>query len=204
MPDIWTVSGVAIHLSGTRCTFQGTVEFDAPFLSGEILSGGIQSGVLNSGAIDPPPPHHVGYAYDFGPVPGVPPASGFVKVSESQVYSPGGFGWIGRDYLARDRGFPVGISQDFVCAPDMRFRVDGLPQGNYQATMYFCDVAAPHDVAVHVQDNPPEQLLISGGIQTVLWRPFTLNSGYFQLRVDGKGGIDVNGVLNGLEIRKVS
>jgi fibronectin type 3 domain-containing protein len=158
--------------------------------------------VINAIIIEPKVP--VEPRFDFG-TGSSPVESGYVRVTESTVYSAGlGYGWSSVAGLgSRDRGAPDDLRRDLVFASsvDGTFNVD-LANGPYKVTVIIGDVVTGHDlVDVFAEDVlQVNHLTVSKGSFSSQEFAVTVSDGQLNLRFHDAGGPDLNWVINAIII----
>ena len=145
-----------------------------------------------------------GRSYDFGTA-ASPLASGYTRVTESTVFTSGGFGWTDTSGLeSRDRAaVSDALKRDFVmhASAARTFKVD-LPNGAYVVTVSMGDNDFAHDNMV-VKANGTTVL---GDVDTeaaaysVRTFNLTISAGTLALEFSDAGGADPTWVVNAVSI----
>jgi hypothetical protein len=160
--------------------------------------------IARAGTTSPPPPPPAGFSFDFGTA-SSPLASGYLRVTETTVYTTGGYGWTNTSGLeSRDRtSLADPLKRDFVMSSSVpkTFKVD-LPNGSYSVNVTMGDNDFAHDNMI-VKANGTTVL---GDVDTATGA-FAVNS--FNVSVTGGslsfdfsdgGGADPTWVVNALTI----
>jgi hypothetical protein len=147
-----------------------------------------------------------GSAFDFGSS-GSPVESGYVRVTESTVYSGSlGYGWGSTVGLgSRDRGSPDSLRRDFVfSSSDHTFNVD-VSNGEYQVTVTLGDENYPHDLIDVFAEGGlvVNDLSTSAGVFAVRTFSVVVSDGQLNLKFHDGGGSSVHWIINAITIESI-
>ncbi len=146
-----------------------------------------------------PAPAPVTQQFDFG-TSSSPLETGYLRVTGSTNYNATlGYGWAAT-VNNLDRGTGSGLTRDLHYRDVATFVVD-VPNGTYDVTLTVGDEGPyAHDQAVYLEGLPVDS--IATAARQVVTRNYTVavDDGQLTLRLDGRGGVDPNMVISGLQV----
>jgi fibronectin type 3 domain-containing protein len=147
----------------------------------------------------------VSHRFDFGSG-GSPLESGYTRVTGTTTYSGSrGYGWSGGTVSSVDRGNGTDMKRDANFRDVGTFVVD-VPIGKYDVTLTVGDKGPyPHDQQVFLEGASVDT--ISTGAGQTLTRTYNnvaVSDGQLTLRLDGRGGVDPNMIINALEVTETA
>ncbi len=146
-----------------------------------------------------PAPEPTAQRFDFGTA-SSPVEEGYTRVTGSTTYNATrGFGWTS-SVNQIDRGTGSSIKRDLHYRALGTFVVD-VPNGTYQVILTVGDEGPyAHDQFVWLEGTFVESITTAGRQTVTRGYTTTVDDGQLTLRLDGRGGVDPNMVISGLEI----
>jgi hypothetical protein len=144
------------------------------------------------------------YKLDFGTA-SSPLETGYTRVTETNIFSSGGFGWVDNSGLSsRDRSAPNALRQDFVLNDTSSARIFrmAIANGTYNVTVVMGDNDYAHDNMV-VKANGTTVLAdvdsTAGAFASNVFS-VTVSDGLLSLEFSDAGGTDPTWVVNAIDV----
>jgi fibronectin type 3 domain-containing protein len=147
----------------------------------------------------------VAHRFDFGSGRS-PLESGYTRVTGTTTYSGSrGYGWSGATTGALDRGTGTSLTRDLSFADVGTFVVD-VSGGTYQVELTVGDTGPyPHDQQVFLEGASVDTISTGAGqTLTRIYNNVAVSDGQLTLRLDGRGGVDPNMVINALKVTETA
>ena len=141
----------------------------------------------------------ISHRFDFGSQTS-PLETGYTRVTWTTTYNDSlGHGWLAA-VNGVDRGAGTGLSRDLHYRNVGTFVVD-VPDGTYQVTLTVGDEGPyRHDQELFLEGAWVESIVTAGNEVVTRTHTVTVNDGQLTVRLDGRGGVDPNMVISGLQV----
>lgn len=148
---------------------------------------------------DDAPPEPFSRQFDFGTT-SSPVQSDFTRVTGSMTYDASrGFGWA-QAVNQLDRGAGTNLTRDLHYRDVGTFFVD-VPNGTYDVTLTVGDSGpSSHDQTIFLEGVSVDSVTTAAGRFVTRTYTTTVLDGQLTLLLDGRGGVDRNMVISGLEL----